>query len=316
MSESFQHEVEPAAEGMRLDLFLSQRHADLSRARIQGLVEGGSVTVDGKAAKAAKRLKAGQQVAVEIPPARPVEAQPESLPLSVLFEDEELVVLDKAAGMVVHPAHGNWSGTLVNALLFHVEDLQGIGGELRPGIVHRLDKDTSGCLVVAKSDAAMASLQAAFKARTVEKTYLALVHGSPAEKGTFDTAYGRHAHDRIKFTSKLSEGKRAVTHWKVKERFSAAALVEVALETGRTHQIRVHLSDHGFPLLADDTYGGTSREKKVAGTAAAEAAERIGRQALHAWRLAFTHPKSGKALRFEAPLPADFTAALERLRRG
>ncbi len=239
-----------------------------------------------------------------------MEAQPEDLPLRVLHEDRDLVVLDKAAGMVVHPAAGNWSGTLVNALLHRVKDLEGVGGELRPGIVHRLDKDTSGCLVVAKNERALAALQASFKAREVDKRYLALVSGSPPEKAELDTLYGRHPKDRKRFTGRVTTGKRALTRYAVVERFPDAALLEVELLTGRTHQIRVHLAEAGHPLLADGLYG---RQRRAKGRAL-EAQEAIGRQALHAWKLAFAHPRTGKRLAFEAPLPADFERALTVLR--
>jgi 23S rRNA pseudouridine1911/1915/1917 synthase len=202
----------------------------------------------------------------------------------------------------------------VNALLHRLGEASA-GGE-RIGLVHRLDKDTSGCLVVAKREAAFAALQAAFKARDVSKTYLAICHGAPADAGRFDTAYARHPTDRTRFTSRVDSPRRAVTAWTVRERFGdRAALVEVDLHTGRTHQIRVHFSDHGHPLLADTTYGGAKREARLpAEDAVRRAAAAVGRQALHAWRLAFSHPRTGRRLELEAPIPADFAAALEVLR--
>jgi 23S rRNA pseudouridine1911/1915/1917 synthase len=215
--------------------------------------------------------------------------------------------------MVVHPAAGHARGTLVNALLHQVKDLGGIGGELRPGVVHRLDKDTSGCLVVAKNDQALSALQAAFKGREVKKTYLALVHGIPERaEGRIETPYGRHPVHRKRFTGRVKSGKPAATVYRVCERFDGAALLEVDLLTGRTHQVRVHLSEMGHPLLCDALYG---RARKAKG-ALAEAQQALNRQALHAWKLAFAHPRTGRRLSFEAPLPSDFSRALELLREG
>jgi 23S rRNA pseudouridine1911/1915/1917 synthase len=211
---------------------------------------------------------------------------------------------------VVHPGAGHASGTLVNALLHRVKDLAGVGGELRPGIVHRLDKDTTGCLVVAKHEKALVALQKAFKTRAVEKTYLALVHGKPKAEARLETLYGRHPVHRQRFTGKVKEGKPALTVYRVLEQFDGAALVEVELHTGRTHQIRVHLAEAGHPLLGDTVYGAGRKAKGLV----AEAQEALGRQALHAWKLVLPHPRTGKALHLEAPLPEDFTAALALLR--
>jgi 23S rRNA pseudouridine1911/1915/1917 synthase len=222
----------------------------------------------------------------------------------VVHEDRHVLVLDKAAGMVVHPGAGHTSGTVVNALLHHVKDLRGVGGELRPGIVHRLDKDTSGLLVIAKHDEALRALQAAFKSRAVKKTYLALVAGQPPAEGTFRTLHGRHPRQRQRFTGKVRQGKSAVTHFRVTERFGArAARVEIDLETGRTHQIRVHFSEAGFPLLGDELYGGRRARQPAV----------ISRQALHAWKLSFAHPDTGQALSFTAPVPRDFRQAARAL---
>jgi len=299
------HRVPPEARGERLDAHLARAFPDLSRARLRQLLEQGRLTVSGRpASKPALRLKGGEEVALDVPPPAPAEPQPQDLPLRVLHEDADLLVLDKAAGMVVHPAAGHADGTLVNALLHRVKDLRGVGGELRPGIVHRLDRDTSGCLVVAKHEQALRALQKAFAGRSVHKRYLAIVHGVPrAAKATLDTPYGRHPTQRKKFTGKLEAGKRAVTAYEVRERFgSAAALLEVELHTGRTHQVRVHLAEAGHPLLGDALYG--RRRTEV-----------IGRQALHAWKLDFPHPRTGARMAFEAPPPPDFTAALDALRR-
>lgn len=294
-----------------MDQYLARAFPDLTRSRIHGLIEAGHVLADGQPAKPARRLRGGELLSLHIP--APVAAVPlaEELPLAVLHEDKDLVVVDKAAGMVVHPGAGHATGTLVNALLHRVKDLAGVGGELRPGIVHRLDKDTTGCLVVAKNEQTLVALQKAFKTRAVEKTYLALVHGAPPAEGRIETLYGRHPIHRQKFTGKVREGKQAITLYRVLESFDGAALVEVDLLTGRTHQIRVHLAEAGHPLLGDALYGAG---RKTAKGTAGEAQERLGRQALHAWRLAFAHPRTGKALSLEAPIPEDFTAALALLR--
>ena len=315
MPDALELHVDADAAGSRLDQFLAARASDLTRSRIKQLIDDAQVHVNGAPAKPARKLRAGDTVVLQVPAPVPTRAQAEDLPFTVLYEDAALIALDKPAGMVVHPAAGHFTGTLVNALLHRVKDLQGIGGELRPGLVHRLDRETSGCMVVAKTEPALAALQAAFKRREVEKRYLALVHGEPPASGTWDTAYGRHARDRKRFTSRVSEGKRAVTHWKVRERFPGAASCEVTLETGRTHQIRVHMSDHGFPLLHDAVYGGTKREAKLEG-AVKQAALAIGRQALHAAELEFPHPLTGKRIQVEAPLPDDFSRALSLLRRA
>ncbi|MDC0707241.1 RluA family pseudouridine synthase [Stigmatella sp. ncwal1] len=305
-----EHRAPPEARGERLDQHLARAFPEFTRSRIQGLIEAGHVRADGRAVKASSRLRGGELLSLHVPP--PVAALPvaEELPLEVLHEDRDLVVVNKAAGMVVHPGAGHASGTLVNALLHRVKDLAGVGGELRPGIVHRLDKDTTGCLVVAKNEQALVALQKAFKTRAVEKTYLALVHGHPKAEGRIETLYGRHPVHRQRFTGKVKEGKSAVTVFRTRELFEGAALVEVDLLTGRTHQIRVHLSESGHPLLCDALYGAGRKAKGQV----AEAQERLGRQALHAWRLGFAHPRTGKALKLEAPLPEDFSSSMKVLR--
>ena len=302
--------ISPSARGRRLDQALVEAFPGFSRARLQSLLREGRALVEGKSAKSGARVKGGERVELRIGPPAPATPEAENLELSILFQDRDVLVLDKAPGMVVHPAAGHWRGTLVNALLHHVQDLGGVGGTLRPGLVHRLDKDTSGALVVAKTDVALAALQAAFKARDVEKTYLALVHGHPPAKGRIETPFGRHPRHRQRFTGKLRHGKPAVTVYRVLEQLHGAALVEVDLLTGRTHQIRVHLAELGHPLLGDALYGGTRR-----GDARVKAVQTVlGRQALHAARLAFAHPRTGKRRVFEAPLPEDLRAALEALR--
>jgi 23S rRNA pseudouridine1911/1915/1917 synthase len=287
----------------------------LSRARVQRLVDDGLVRVDGRVIKAAARLRGAERIEVEIPPSEPSVLLPQDLPLEVLYEDRDLLVLDKRAGMVVHPARGTPHSTVVNALLHRLGADAAAGGRL--GLVHRLDKETSGCLVVARNDPALAGLQSQFQARTVEKVYLALVHGRLPDVGRLETPYGRHPRDRKRFTGR-SGSRKAVTEWRVVERFGdRASLVEVRIHTGRTHQIRVHLSESGHPIVGDAAYGGTRREARLPATDPLRlAAAAVGRQALHAWRLAFQHPRTGRLRRFEAPVPADIQAAIHRLRRG
>jgi 23S rRNA pseudouridine1911/1915/1917 synthase len=293
---------------------LAAHDETLSRAQVQRLIEEGDVTVNGAApAKAGVRLRAGDKVVVTIRPAVPVALVPEEMPLAVLFEDAHLVVLDKPAGLVVHPAPGHETGTLVHGLLAHVHDLAGIGGELRPGIVHRLDKDTSGVMVVAKDEPTQQALSAAFKAKTdVLREYVAVAAPAPpAARGTIRTLYDRHPVDRKRFSSKVDKGKPAITHWEVAERMAlGTALVRCRLETGRTHQIRVHMSDSGWPLVGDQVYG-----RRYAGELA-ELSRTLGRQALHAARLELTHPITGARLAFSTEPPADFAALVTALRRS
>src|SRR5712691_6680824 len=274
--------VEVGDAGMRLDQLLAARLPELSRSRLQQIIAEGAVRVGGAVAKPSLRPRAGAEIEVRVP-------EP-------------------------HPAAGIVSGTVVHGLLHQVHGLAGIGGELRPGIVHRLDKETSGCLVVAKTEPALRGLQAEFKSRRVEKRYLAIVHGAPADSGEFDTLHGRHPVDRKRFSSRVREGRRAVARWRVLGRASGAALVEVELLTGRTHQIRAHFADAGHPLLGDALYGGRKREARLRPDAPArKASAEIGRQALHAAVLGFTHPRTGAPVRCEAPLPKEFRAALREL---
>jgi 23S rRNA pseudouridine1911/1915/1917 synthase len=302
--------VPRAGAGRRLDVFLAAEIADVSRSQLTRHIGQGAVTVNGAASAPSHKLRAGDFVVWTPPPAAPTEILAEDIPLAIVHEDRWLVVVDKPAGLVVHPAAGHEAGTLVNALLAHCRDLRGIGGELRPGIVHRIDKDTSGLLVVAKDDATMNALGAAFKAHTIERVYEAFVVGKPpGPGGRIDTLYGRDPKDRKKFSSRVRAGKRAVTSWKVIERWDGAARVEARLETGRTHQVRVHLAALGCPLLGDKTYGRTPRE-----AALRPLAEALGRQALHARTLGFVHPATGKAMSFSSELPPDMRRALEGLR--
>jgi 23S rRNA pseudouridine1911/1915/1917 synthase len=304
--------VPPAAAGQRLDVFLAGAIDGVSRSQLARQIGQGAVTVNGDVDPPSRKLRAGDVVTWEPPAPAPAELTAEEIPLSIVYEDRWLVVIDKPAGLVVHPAAGHEGGTLVNALLAHCRDLRGIGGELRPGIVHRIDKDTTGLLVVAKDDATMNALGAAFKAHTVERVYEALIVGKPpAAGGRIDTLYGRDPRDRKRFSSRVRTGKRAVTNWTVVERLAGAARIEARLETGRTHQVRVHLAALGCPLLGDRTYGRPPRDARLRAIADA-----LGRQALHARSLAFVHPATGKRLALSSERPVDMEAALAALRAG
>jgi 23S rRNA pseudouridine1911/1915/1917 synthase len=301
--------VTPAAAGQRLDAFLAQQIAKVSRSQLARQIGQAAVTVNGAVGAPSRKLRAGDEIVWVPPPVVETEIVAEAISLTIVHEDRWLVVIDKPPGLVVHPAPGHEAGTLVNALLAHVKDLRGIGGELRPGIVHRIDKDTSGLLVVAKDDATMNALAAEFKAHTIERVYEALVMGTPpGPGGRIDTFYGRDPRDRKKFSSRVRSGKRAVTNWRVLARYPGAARLEARLETGRTHQVRVHLAALGCPLLADKVYGRTPRDPQLR-----TIAETLGRQALHARALGFVHPATGKKLSFLSPLPADMRTALAAL---
>ncbi|MDB6133541.1 MAG: pseudouridine synthase, RluA family [Verrucomicrobiales bacterium] len=289
--------VAPDQAGQRLDRFLCACLPELSRARLQALIKEGAALVNGRTAKPSHETTVGEEVSIEIPPDKPAEAQAQDIPLDILYEDEHLAVLNKASGMVVHPAHGNEDGTVVNALLHRFGALSSIGGVARPGIVHRLDKETSGCLIVARSDAAHQHLSAQFAERELDKIYLAVTSGTPSPRqGSVQTHLGRDPHDRLKMTVlPAPAGKWAHTDYEVLHTLGGDALVKCTLHTGRTHQIRVHMKHLGHPLLGDPTYSRPSKQTKAP------------RLMLHAWRLGITHPVSGKRLDFEAPLPPEFT---------
>ena len=298
------------AEGARLDVFLASVVGDRSRSQIQRLIKDGHVRVAGRAAKSNQPVKTGQGVAVDVP--EPIEAapRPEALPLPIVYQDHDLIVVDKPAGMVVHPAAGHASGTLVNALLHHVGDLSGIGGEKRPGIVHRLDRGTSGLMVVAKHDAAHDELSRQFRDREVEKEYIALVWGTVQAGRRIDAPIGRDPVQRKKMSARARRSRSAVTRIVRAEPLSPAlTLVHVAIHTGRTHQIRVHLSAIGHPIVGDALYGGVRR--RVPGDARAVA--HLERPFLHAARLAFVHPTDSRRMEFESPLPADLQRVLDEL---
>lgn len=302
--------VASAAVGQRLDLFLAEQVGSVSRSQLARQIGQAAVTVNGEAGVPSRKLRVGDVVSWKPPVVVATEIAAEDLPLTVVHEDRWLVVIDKPAGLVVHPAPGHEAGTLVNALLAHCRDLRGIGGELRPGIVHRIDKDTSGLLVVAKDDETMIALGAAFKAHTIERVYDALVVGKPpGTDGRIDTLYGRDPRERKKFSSHVRTGKRAVTNWRVVERFAGAARIEARLETGRTHQVRVHLTALGCALLGDRTYGNPPRDVQLRAIG-----ETLGRQALHARLLGFVHPATGERLTFASELPPDMQVALAALR--
>lgn len=309
-------EVGPEAAGERLDVFVAAA-LGLSRTRVHKLIEEGRIRLDGRAPRKSEPLAAGQRLEVDVPEPVPLALEPEALPVDILYEDAALVVVDKPAGMVVHPSAGHDRGTLVNALLHHVRDLAGIGGALRPGIVHRLDKGTSGLMVVAKSDLAHQRLSEALKKRRVRRLYQAAVWGHLDTEAvlTVDAPIGRDASDR-KRMAVMEGGRRAVTRVRVRERWRVAELLDVALETGRTHQIRVHLTHRGHPVVGDPTYGagwekGMGRDRAWA----RDLSRRLSRPFLHAAELVFDHPETGERMRFRAPLPADLSEAAEWARR-
>jgi len=287
--------------GERLDVFLNARVDALSRSRVQGLIKEGSVKVNGSVSKANYRLQADDEIQLMVPPPTMLSVKPENIPLDIVYEDQHLLVVNKPQGMVVHPAAGNFSGTMVNALLYHCQDLSGINGVLRPGIVHRIDKDTSGLLLVAKNDTAHRGLAAQIKEHTVKRAYLALLHGNmPEPRGIVKAAIGRDPGHR-KRMAVVAAGKSAVTHYQVIERFSQFTLVEARLETGRTHQIRVHMAYLNHPVVGDPKYGPQRNPFGLKG------------QALHAVLLGFEHPVTKNYLEFKAPLPNYFEEILHQL---
>ena len=304
--------IERSLPAERLDSWLRTRFPAVSRGWIQRLMEEGHIRVNGRMVKPTHTPRAGEQVEVHWPEARPAEAQPEPIPLDILYEDEALVVLNKPAGLVVHPASGHETRTLVNALLHHCRgQLSGIGGVARPGIVHRLDKDTSGCMLAAKTDATHLALSAQFASRKVEKTYQAIVCGEMVrDRGEIRAAIARHSSHRKCMAVDEAFGREAHTSYRVLERLNGATLAEAGLHTGRTHQIRVHFKFLGYPLVGDDTYGHRQNQHLEELTR-----YRAPRQMLHAWHLAFQHPRTGRRLQFEAPLPEDFCDALAALRK-
>ena len=297
----------------RLDKVILARYPDFSRSRIEGLIKAGFVTVNGAVAeKAGMKVDETDEIVVEIPPPVPAIPEPEDIPLDVVFEDDDMVVVNKPAGLVVHPAPGHFTGTLVNALLRHCPHLSGIGGVARPGIVHRLDQDTSGLIVVAKSQPAMDGLVRAFAShKNIEKTYLAVCHGRPSlDSGRIENLIGRHPVDRKRMAIVERNGKFAITNWRmvvkkveeVEEVLPPLSLIECRIETGRTHQIRVHMASLGCPVIGDRTYGKSALDRRLVPVP--------GRQMLHAWRLKLWHPVSHREMSFEAPIPGDMSVYL------
>jgi 23S rRNA pseudouridine1911/1915/1917 synthase len=294
----------------RLDVYLVSHIPEISRSRVQKLIEDGCILVDSQPVKMSHRLKPGEKIEIEMPPLQELDVEAENIPLNIVYEDQYLAVIDKPAGMVTHPGAGITSGTLVNALLYHMKGgLSGIGGTIRPGIVHRLDKETSGLLVIAKEDFSHRHLAEQIKTKTATRLYVALLAGNmPLESGKVDKPIGRHPTKR-KQMGIVEGGRHAVSHYQVIERFDKYTLVQVKLETGRTHQIRVHMASIGFPVVGDLVYN-----RGTTGNAAARAKLGLHRHALHSSQLSLIHPRNNCLLEFKAPLPNDFASALDRLR--
>lgn len=315
--EEFQFVVEPEQAGLRLDIFLAEQMEDSSRSFIKKLIKDGHVLLNGEPiTKPGQALREGEALDVTVPAPPPALPEPEDIPLDILFEDKHLVIVNKPAGLVVHPAPGNHNGTLVNALLFHCKDFARSGSDLtRPGIVHRLDRDTSGVMVVAKTHKSFIHLAAQAADHSFDRRYLALVRGEfPEDQGRIVASIGRSLVDRSRMAVTGIYGKEAVTNFSVLERFGAASLVRLELETGRTHQIRVHMRFAGRPVLGDPTYGATDYRGLHLPDPVNAALEALQGQALHAEHLGITHPETGKRIAFTTPPPADFQAALEALR--
>jgi 23S rRNA pseudouridine1911/1915/1917 synthase len=316
--------IDTSDQGQRLDAVVAAHLPDCSRAFAVNLIVSRKIHVNGKAKKPGYRVKAGDTITACVPEPEHVRIEPQPLPLSILYQDRDILVINKQAGLVVHPAPGHSRGTLVNAVLFHCPDLGGIGGEIRPGIVHRLDKDTSGTIVVAKNADALENLAKQFKARSVKKTYLALVYGNFCDDaGTIKLPIGRHPIHRKRMSTATHKGRPAQTHWRVLERFAGEGinLLELTLKTGRTHQIRVHCAAIDHPVVGDPIY----RPRKLLNnlnkrltdmpSQAIPLLKRIPRQMLHAWRLGFVHPQSGEELLFESPVPPDMEGLMEALKK-
>ena len=285
--------------GERIDSFLSGK-TEFTRTRIQQLIKDKNITVNGKATKSSYKIEENDEIAIEVPEAETTEIKPENIKIDIVYEDSDIAVINKQAGLVVHPAHGHYSGTLVNAILYHIKDLSGINGEIRPGIVHRLDKDTSGLIVIAKNDKVHTTLTEMFQEKKIRKTYLAILKGKlNKSEGKIVTQIGRDKNDRKKMTviDDITKGKNAITNYKVVSQNNLFTLVKVNIETGRTHQIRVHMRHLGYPILGDSVYGRKDNEK---------------RQMLHAYKLEFLHPVTGHQMEFTGEIPEDFQKALKK----
>ena len=300
----------------RLDIFLARKLNFISRTRVKSIIEAGGVLLNKNRIKPSTRVKRGDLIEIIIPSPEPAKPGPEPIPLKILYEDKDIIVFEKPAGLLVHPVPGKMRGTLVNALLYHCKDLSGIGGEIKPGIVHRLDKLTSGVMVAAKSEKAHLNLAEQFKRHSIERVYLALVFGNPPQNsGRIETKIERNPKHRLKMTARTGRGRIAVTEWRVRKRFSHFSLIECRLHTGRTHQIRVHLSELGYPLVGDELYGkGRSLPAKIS-VEIKDAMKNLKRQALHAYKLGFEHPISRKWMVFNSPLPEELDYLVKLLER-
>ena len=318
---AFSIRVKLSDEDKRLDVLVASRLSDCTRTFAAGLIVAEHIQVDGQPKKPGYRVKSGQTISGVIPPPAPVKFKPEPIPIDILYEDDHIIVVNKQPGLVVHPAPGHFSGTLVNGLLYHCPDLGGIGGELRPGIVHRLDKDTSGTMIVAKNDAAHRNLSRQFKSRQIKKEYLALVHGIlKTATGSIKLPIGRHPVDRKRMSTVSPKGRTAETVWRVKEEFQEFTLLSLDLKTGRTHQIRVHCAALRHPIVGDKVYRPRKLEKIIAteqkrSEKILDLLESVNRQMLHAWRLSFTHPHSAKTMSLESPLPQDMARLIDSIRK-
>jgi len=307
--------VGPETSGqIRLDSFLAERPEFASRSQIKRLIEEGNVLLNGTAVKPSAKVKSGDEIEIYLPPAKPGAPSAQAIPLKILYEDEHLVVIDKPAGLTTHPTPGKMTDTLVNALLYHCKDLSGIGGVVKPGIVHRLDKLTSGVMVAAKTDRAHIGLSEQFKVHSIERAYYALVWGvMEKESGRIESLIGRNPRHRLKMTGRTEKGRLAITEWKVKKRFQHFTLVEARLFTGRTHQIRVHLTESGHALVGDPLYGKGGNFSSKLAPEIKSALELLDRQALHAFKLGFVHPITGQKLSFNSRVPDDIQAVLTTL---
>ena len=303
--EILEFSVDGSENGIRIDRYLSEKNAELSRSYLQKLLKEQGITVNGREVKANYKVQAGDEIRISLPDLSEPDILPEDIPLDILYEDEDVMVVNKPKGMVVHPSAGHTSGTLVNAILFHCQgNLSGINGVMRPGIVHRIDKDTTGALLICKNDVAHRDLAEQLKEHSIKRRYRAIVSGNlKDDEGTVEGPIGRHPVDRKKMAINYKNGKEAITHYKVLERFGNATYIECRLETGRTHQIRVHMTSIGHPLLGDEVYGSGKNPYHLQG------------QALHAMVMGFVHPRTGEYLEFTAPLPEYFTNLLEKLRK-
>jgi 23S rRNA pseudouridine1911/1915/1917 synthase len=321
---AFSIRVKPSDQDKRLDVLVTSQLSDCTRRFIAGLIVAGHIQVDGRPKKPGYRVKSGENISGVIPPPVPpvsVKFKPEPIPIDILYEDAHIIVVNKQPGLVVHPAPGHFSGTLVNGLLYHCPDLEGIGGELRPGIVHRLDKDTSGTMIVAKNDAAHRNLSRQFKSRRIKKEYLALVHGIlKTTAGSIKLPIGRHPVDRKRMSTISPKGRTAETAWQVKDEFQGVTLLSLNLKTGRTHQFRVHCAALGHPIVGDKVYRPRKLEKTIAqdpkrSDKLLQILKSVKRQMLHARRLSFTHPQSAQRMSLESPLPQDMTRLIDSIRK-